>query len=143
MKKSDMAIAAGLLVPFLSSKRFGSSSLTYDFRYLPESQFEDRRIKRYKKKFPRYRIIPKFAPESEIYVFYAPQIPLEAETFPISALDTGMERTEWILKFPEADDYWYAQNLAKVFARYPTISKEIKKLDLHNHPNRKVLIMGK
>src|SRR6056300_1066606 len=126
--KSSLFIGLGVLAPLFAQERRGGASLTYDFRYLPDAEFEDRRIKRYKKKFPRYRIIPKYAPEMEIYVFYAPQVKLETGIVFLSDL---------------VEKSWMGDKVRRVFHLYPTISKEIEKLDLPNHPNRKVLIMGK
>ena len=114
--KSNLAIALGILTPILASQATGSASLTYDFRYLPESEFEDRRIKRYKTKFPRYRVITRFAPDYEIYVFYAPNDIILFDG------DAGMITLD---DLP------------------PDLVTEIKKLSIYDDPKKKVLVIQK
>ena len=112
--KSNLAIALGILTPILASATGGSASLTYDFRYLPESEFEDRRIKRYKTKFPRYRVITRFAPDYEIYVFYAPNDLI---------LSDGSAGLIGLNDLP------------------PDMVAEIEKLSIYDDPKKKVLVI--
>lgn len=131
VKKSIGALgtlAALILAKQREESKAGSPTLTYDFRDLPDSAFEDRRLKRYKKKFPRYRIIPKLALGYQIHVFYFPKNSLEDED--------GYALT---------GAYWDMNNLPELGLRANTEDVKImrKVYELSTDPKNKILLLGR
>ena len=70
---ANLGIAAPFLIQLANMmQNRGGRSLTYDFSMLNDQQFNVRSMARYKKKFPRFRVMPKYMPGYDLYVFVFP-----------------------------------------------------------------------
>ena len=126
--KANILIAMGAVLPYLSSK-YGSSSVIYDFRHLSEGQFHDRRIRRYKKKFPRYRVIPKWAKDYEIFVYYLPNL---------NPITTTYRKANDVLHPQRMTKHDIFPDFQRPLQPFVKVVKSIFALQLDEHPNRKV-----
>lgn len=75
--KNNNLANLGIATPFLIQLanmvgNRGGRSLTYDFSMLNDHHFTVRSMARYKKKFPRFRVMPKYMPGYDLYVFVFP-----------------------------------------------------------------------
>jgi len=80
----ESLLIGGLLIPLLPKGSRGSKAMTYDFSMLNDQRFNVRSMARYKKKFPRFRVMPKYMPMYDLYVFV---FPFEKGT-PVTITDT-------------------------------------------------------
>ena len=71
MKDKVIGLASLALIA-LQKRNKGGRSVTYDFSMLNESEFKARSLARYKKKFPRYRVMPKLMKGFDLHVFWFP-----------------------------------------------------------------------
>ena len=137
----------GTLAALIAAKRWeqskaGSPTLTYDFRNLPESEFDKRMMKRYKKKFPRYRVIPKYAPGYEIHVFYLPSLFDYGESYSFNIpvnLYTHEDFQQYGLGDVDIADHTVSP-LYGTEKEDAIMYQHIK--ELAKNPNNKILILG-
>ena len=71
MKDKVIGLASLALIA-MQNRNKGGRSVTYDFSMLDESEFKARPLARYKKKFPRYRVMPKLMKGFDLHVFWLP-----------------------------------------------------------------------
>lgn len=70
---ANLGIAAPFLIQLTNMiGNRGSKTMTYDFSMLNDHHFTVRSMARYKKKFPRFRVMPKYMPGYDLYVFVFP-----------------------------------------------------------------------